>query len=97
MRRHRRLGDLIGSGLLLGSDERIAVNRVGDEVQLVRMGPDFRAQAEIVPPDDRDDLHGWIRAAERIWSLHSLEWRFESVQDAWAQWEARPAPGPSLE
>jgi len=92
MRRHRRLGDLIGRGLLLGSDERIAVNRVGEEVQLVRMGADFRAQAEIVPPDDRDDLNGWIRTAERTWNLQHLEWRFESVRDAWSAWQQRP-PG----
>ena len=85
-RRHQRLGDLIGRGLLLGSDECITVNRVGEDVQLVRMGPDFRAQAEVVPPDDRDDLKGWIRAAERMWNLKGLEWRFESVQETWARW-----------
>jgi hypothetical protein len=92
MRRHHRLGDLIGRGLLLGSDERITVNRVGDDVQLVRMGADFRAQAEIVPPDDRDDITGWIRTAERMWDLRNLEWRFESVRDAWTAWQQRP-PG----
>jgi len=91
--RHRRLGDLIGSGLLLGSDERITVNRVGDDIQLVRMGADFRAQVEIVPPDDRDDLAGWIRAAERMWNLSGLAWRFESLQEAWQAWQTRPAPG----
>jgi hypothetical protein len=90
MRRHRRLGDLIGQGLLLGSDERVAVNRVGDDIQLVRMGADFRAQAEMVPPDDRDDVSGWIRAAERMWNLHGLEWRFESIQETWASWQQRP-------
>jgi hypothetical protein len=45
------------------------------------MGPDARAQAEIVPPDDRDDVKGWVRTAERMWNLHGLEWRFESVQE----------------
>ena len=88
-RRHRRLGDLVGRGLLLGSDERISVNRVGEDVQLVRMGPDFRAQVEMVPPDDRDDVRGWIRAAERMWGLRDLEWRFESLQDGWARWHER--------
>ena len=92
-RTHRRLGDLIGRGLLLGSDERITVNRVGEDVQLVRMGPDFRAQAELVPPDDRDDLRGWIRAAERMWGLRDLEWRFESVQETWVAWQGRPPGG----
>jgi hypothetical protein len=92
-RQHRRLGDLIGRGLLLGSDERISVNRVGEDIQLVRMGPDARAQAELVPRDDRDDIRGWIRAAERMWGLHGLEWRFESVQERWARWQERP-PGP---
>jgi hypothetical protein len=77
---------------MAGSDERIAVNRVGEEVQLVRMGADFRAQAEVVPLDDRDDLSGWIRAAERMWNLDHLEWRFESVRDAWSAWRQRP-PG----
>jgi hypothetical protein len=85
--RHRRLGDLIGEGLLLGSSVRITVNRVGDEVQLVRMGPDYRAQAEYVPPDDRGDLQGWIRAAERVWNLRGLEWRFESVQASRSRWQ----------
>ena len=87
MRRyHHRLGDLIGTSLLLGGDERIAVNRVGEDVQLVRMGPDFRAQAELVPPGDREDVQGWIRAAERAWNLRGLEWRFESVQETWGKW-----------
>lgn len=90
-RRHQRLGDLIGRGLLLGSDERIAVNRIGDDIQLVRMGADYRAQAETVPPDDRDDLRGWIRTAERMWSLHGLEWSFESLQETWTRW--RPDEG----
>lgn len=85
--RHRRLGDLIGEGLLAGSHVRISVNRVGDAVQLVRMGPDHRAWAELVPPDDRDDLQGWIRTAEQIWGLHGLDWRFESVQEAWSKWQ----------
>ena len=85
--RHRRLGDLIGEGLLVGSGVRITVNRVGDALQLVRMGPDYRAQAEYVPPDDRDDLQGWIRAAERAWDLRGLEWRFESVQESRARWK----------
>lgn len=86
MKRHRRLGDLIGTGLMAGSEERIAVNQIGDAVQLVRMGDDFRAFAELVPPDDRDDRQGWIRLAERAWNLRGLEWRFESVQSAWAAW-----------
>ena len=88
-RMHQRLGDLVGQGLLLGSDERISVNRVGEDIQLVRMGPDARAQAELVPPDDRDDVKGWIRTAERMWDLHGLEWRFESVHEAWARWQRR--------
>jgi hypothetical protein len=87
-RRHRRLGDLVGEGLMLGSDERITVNRVGDDVQLVRIGDDLRAQAEIVPPDDRDDLAGWIRAAERMWNLRGLLWRFETVTEIRARWNA---------
>jgi hypothetical protein len=86
-RRHQRLGELIGRGLMLGEEERIAVNRVGDDVQLVRMSPDFRAWAELVPPDDRDDLQGWIHLAERTWNLRGLEWRFESVRDARARWK----------
>lgn len=94
MRRHQRLGDLVGRGLLLGSDERITVNRVGEDVQLVRMGADYRAQAEIVPPDDRDDLNGWIRTAERMWKLRNLEWRFESVREAWTAWQQRPRGDP---
>lgn len=85
MRRHRKLGELIGRGLLLGSEERIAVNRSGDEVQLVRMGPDFRAWAEPVPLDDRDDVKGWIRTAERTWHLRGLEWRFLTVEQIWAE------------
>ena len=85
-RRHQRLGDLVGEGLLLGSEERIIVNRVGDDIQLVRIGPDLRAQAEFVPPDDRDDLAGWIRTAERMWNLKGLLWRFESVQEIRARW-----------
>ena len=95
--RHQRLGDLIGRGLLLGSDERITVNRVGEDVQLVRMGPDFRAQAELVPPDDRDDLAGWIRTAERMWDLRGLEWRFESLQERWAAWQQPPPGNPRRE
>ena len=91
-RHHRRLGDLVGQGLLLGSDERISVNQVGEEIQLVRMGPEARAQAETVPPDDREDVRGWIRTAERMWNLHGMEWRFESVQEAWTRWQERP-PG----
>lgn len=85
-RRHQRLGDLVGEGLLLGSDERITVNRVGDDVQLVRIGADLRAQAELVPPDDRDHLAGWIRTAERMWNLNGLLWRFESVQELRTRW-----------
>ena len=91
MRRHKRLGDLIGTSLLAGGDVRLAVNQVGDDIQLVRMGANFRAEAEIVPPDDRDDRQGWIRAAERAWNLRGLEWRFEHAQEAWARWhQARP-------
>lgn len=89
-RRHRRLGDLVGRGLLLGSDERISVNRAGDDIQLVRIGPGARAQLEIVPPDARDGVTGWIRAAEQIWGLGGLEWRFESVEEAWVRWQDRP-------
>jgi hypothetical protein len=89
MRRHRRLGDLVGTSLLAGGDERITVNRVGDDVQLVRMGPDFRAWAELVPPDDRDSMPGWIRTAERVWNLRGLDWRFESVQERYASWRQR--------
>ena len=85
-RRHQRLGDLVGSSLLAGGDVRIAVNRSGEDVQLVRMGPDFRAHAEVVPADDRDDPRGWIRAAERTWNLRGLDWRFESVRDGWTSW-----------
>jgi hypothetical protein len=77
---------LIGAGLLAGSDVRISVNRVGDAVQLVRIGPDHRAWAEYVPPDARDELLGWIRTAERAWGLRGLEWRFESVQESWSRW-----------
>lgn len=84
--RHRRLGELIGTGLLLGQQERIAVNQVGAEIQLVRMSPDFRALAEYVPPDDRADQRGWIRTAERVWNLIGLEWHFESLQASRARW-----------
>ena len=92
MRRHHRLGDLVGTSLLAGGDERITVNRVGDGVQLVRMGPDFRAWAELVPPDDRDSLAGWVRVAEQVWGLRGLEWRFESLQEGYAAWVERGRP-----
>jgi hypothetical protein len=92
MRRHQRLGDLVGTSLLAGGDERITVNRVGDDVQLVRMGPDFRAWAELVPPDDRDSLAGWVRVAEQVWGLRGLEWRFESLQEGYAAWVERGRP-----
>ncbi len=76
-RRHRRLGDLIGTPLLLGPVVRIMVNRVGDEIQLVRFGPDYRAMAETVPPADAADVQGWIRAAEHLFHLTGYVWRFE--------------------
>ena len=88
MRRHQRLGELIGAGLLVDDQVRITVNRAGDQIQLVRMGTNFRAEAELVPPDDRNDITGWIRAAERAWNLHGREWRFESVQQARAAWQS---------
>ena len=75
--RHFRLGDLVGTPLLLGPPVRIMVNRVGDEVQLVRFGADFKALAEPVPPDDAADVQGWIRTAERAWNLTGYIWRFE--------------------
>lgn len=53
------------------------VNRVGDEIQLVRFGPDYRALAEIVPPEDAGDVQGWIRTAERTWRLSGHMWQFE--------------------
>ena len=74
---HRRLGDLVGQPLLFGPEVRIMVNRAGDEVQLVRFSPDFRAEVETVPPADAADPAGWIRAAERLWLLTGYEWRFE--------------------
>jgi hypothetical protein len=70
--RHRRLGDLVGQGLLLDSEVRLTVNQVGEEIQLVRMGPDFRAQAEYVLPQERTDQSGWIRDAERLWGARGL-------------------------
>jgi hypothetical protein len=76
-RRHQRLGDLVGTPLLLGPRERIMVNRVGDAVQLVRFGPGYRALAEPVPPEDAADVAGWARAAERIWNLVGYDWKFE--------------------
>jgi hypothetical protein len=82
-RRHRRLGDLVGTPLLLGPVVRIMVNRAGDEIQLVRFGPDFRAQAESVPPDDAGGAPGWVRTAERVWTLTGYDWRFENVTDVW--------------
>lgn len=75
--RHRRLGDLVGTPLLLGPQVRIMVNRIGARVQLVRFGPDFRAEAEDVPPDDANDPQGWIRTAERAWRLTGYLWQFE--------------------
>lgn len=82
-RRHRRLGDLVGTPLLVGPQVRIMVNQIGDEIQLVRFGPDFRAQAEIVPPDERAGIEGWIRTAERAWRLTGYLWEFEDVATAW--------------
>ena len=75
--RHRRLGDLVGTPLLLGPVVRIMVNQTGEGIQLVRFGPDFRAEAEIVPPDDAGDVQGWIRTAERVWRLSGHLWQFE--------------------
>lgn len=88
--RHRRLGDLVGEGLLLGADERITVNQVGGEIQLVRIGADLRAQAEVVPSSARDDIAGWISTAERTWRLRGLVWRFESVAEIRARWRDDP-------
>lgn len=78
-RRHRRLGDLVGTPLLLGPAVRLMVNRTGDEIQLVRFGPDFKAVAEIVPPEDAGDAQGWIRTAERAWNLQGYLWAFEEA------------------
>lgn len=92
-RRHRRLGDLVGTPLLLGPQVRIMVNQIGEQIQLVRFGPDFRAQAETVPPDDRGSVEGWIRTAERAWHLTGYLWGFEDVATAWqrqARKEHRP-------
>lgn len=75
--RHRRLGDLVGTPLLLGPQVRIMVNQMGDVIQLVRFSPEFRAEAEEVPPDDRADVDGWIRTIERAWQLTGYMWRFE--------------------
>jgi hypothetical protein len=75
--RHRRLGDLVGTPLLLGPPVRIMVNRFGDRAQLVRFGPDFRAEAEDVPADDTGSREGWIRTAERTWRLTGYVWQFE--------------------
>lgn len=82
-RRHRRLGDLVGTPLLLGPVVRIMVNRVGDETQLVRFGPDYRAMAETVPPEDAFGVQGWVRAAERLWGLTGYTWQFEDAAEAW--------------
>lgn len=81
--RHRRLGDLIGTPLVLGPIVRIMVNQTPEGIQLVRFGPDFRAQAEQASPEDGADVSGWIRAAERIWRLTGYDWRFEGAADAW--------------
>jgi hypothetical protein len=77
--RHRRLGDLVGTPLLLGPQIRIMVNRAGERVQIVRFGEDFRAQAEEVPPDDAENVQGWIRTAERAWQLTGYLWEFEDA------------------
>lgn len=92
MRRHQRLGELLGTGLLLGDTVRVTVNRSGNDVQLVLIGPDARAQLEVVPADDRDDLRGWIATAERTWSLRGYDWRFESVLEARARWQSPSGP-----
>lgn len=76
-RRHRRLGDLVGTPLILGPQIRVMVNDTGAGVQLVRFTPDFRAEAEDVPPDDAGHLDGWIRTAERAWRLTGYIWSFE--------------------
>jgi hypothetical protein len=89
VRRHRRLGDLIGRGLLLDSDVLITVNQVGEEIQLVRLDLGARAWAETVPAEDGTSLEGIVRAAERFWDLRGLEWRFESVSESRANWERR--------
>ena len=75
--RHRRLGDLIGTPLLLGPQVRLMVNQFGDQVQLVRFAADFRAEAEWVPADDAADVNGWVRAAERMWKLSGYLWDWE--------------------
>jgi hypothetical protein len=75
--RHQRLGDLVGLPLLLGGPERIMVNRIGEQIQLVRFGPGYRAMAELVPPEDAGDAEGWARAAERLWHLNGHVWHFE--------------------
>ncbi len=86
-RRHRRLGDLVGTPLLLGPVVRIMVNQVEDGIQLVRFGPDYRAMAESVPPEDAADVQGWIRAAERLFHLTGYDWRFEETAAAWRRHE----------
>lgn len=53
------------------------VNQRGDEVQLVHFGPDYRAMAETVPPEDAADIDGWTRAAERLFGLSGYLWTFE--------------------
>ncbi len=77
--RHRRIGDLAGTPLLLGPQVRIMVNRIGDTVQLVHFGPEYRAQAHEVPADDAAEMAGWVRTAERVWRLTGYIWRFEEA------------------
>jgi hypothetical protein len=75
--RHRRLGDLVGTPLLLGPVVRIMVNQTREGIQLVRFGPGFRAEVEPVPPADAGDVDGWVRTVERVWGLTGHVWRFE--------------------
>ncbi len=75
--RHRRIGDLVGTPLLLGPQVRIMVNRTADSVQLVHFGPEFRAQAEEAPPGDAGSVDGWVRTVERVWRLTGYIWHFE--------------------
>ncbi len=75
--RHRRLGDLVGVPLLFGPPERVMVNETAEGIQLVRFGPEFRAQAAVVPPKDAAGHEGWVRTVERVWGLTGYIWTFE--------------------